>query len=322
MEILETIFKKHSEVNLLNTSKGKHVVLLAGGMSSERYVSITSSVSVAKALIENGYMVTKVDPGADVGSVLLKLNPDLVFNCLHGTYGEDGCIPGLLNMMRIPYTHSGVLASSVSFNKLIMRQIFASQDALKFADAIIVSKSDQIKVDPIQRPYVIKPLTQGSSVGVQIIFPSDEFNFSDYEFNYGDKILVEKYIKGKEIQVAVLNGKALGVLEIKVLKNRFYDYQTKYTEGYAEHIMPANLTPEKTKQALQLSEYVYKELGCNGIARAEFLYNEAEEQFYFLEINTHPGMTSLSICPEIAEHSGISFNDMIEQIISSAKYEE
>jgi D-alanine-D-alanine ligase len=152
--------------------------------------------------------------------------------------------------------------------------------------------------------------------------PEDDFNFADYTFDYGQRVLVEKYIKGREIQVAILNGVALGVLEIEVLKNRFYDYQTKYTEGYAKHIMPAPIDDTQTQKVMQLSECIYNFLGCNGIARAEFLYNQNEDMFYFLEINTHPGMTNLSICPEIAAYSGIKFNDMIEQIIASAKFEE
>jgi D-alanine-D-alanine ligase len=321
MLALETIFKLNSEIVKLNDANGQHVVLLAGGMSSERYVSLESSVSIAQALINNGYRVTKVDPGADLGAVLLELKPDVVFNCLHGTYGEDGCISGLLNMMRIPYTHSGLLASAIAFSKLVMRQVFASSKIIKFTEAIIVHKQDQIKHDPMPRPYVIKPLSQGSSVGVEIIFESDDFDFAKYDFRYGERILVEKYIKGREIQVAVLNGKALGVLEIKVLKNRFYDYQTKYTDGYAEHIMPANLDPKKMQEVMEMSEHVYRTVGCNGIARVEFLYETPEEQFYFLEINTHPGMTNLSICPEIAQYKGIGFNDLVAQIMASAKYE-
>lgn len=321
MEILNTIFNKQSQVTKLSNTEARHVVLLQGGMSSERFVSCESAKSVSRALIENGYCVTSVDPGADIGKVLLELAPDVVFNCLHGTYGEDGCISGLLNMMRIPYTHSGVLASSIAFNKLTIRQLFSSCEGVKLTHSLVVTKKQHLQNDPIPRPYVIKPLTQGSSVGVQIIFEEDEFNFATYDFPYGEQVIVEEYIRAREIQVAVLNGKALGALEIKVLKNRFYDYQTKYTQGYAQHIMPAELSRQQTQKVLAISEHVYSTLGCNGIARAEFLYQEATDTFYFLEINTHPGMTSLSICPEIAQYAGISFNDMIEQILASAKYE-
>jgi D-alanine-D-alanine ligase len=323
MEILTTIFNPLSQVTHLHDGTKPYVAILAGGMSSERYVSNDSSQSVIKALIGNNYTVTKIDPGADLASVLLKLKPDVVYNCLHGTYGEDGCVPGLLNMMRLPYTHSGLLASSIAFNKLAMRRIFASDsdNTLKLTDFIVVNKNDKITSDPLPRPYVIKPLDQGSSVGVEVIFPEDDFNFANYNFTYGNQILVEKYIKGQEVQVAVLNGKALGALEIKVLKNRFYDYQAKYTQGFAEHIFPANLPEAKIQEALKVSEYVFNFLGCNGAARVEFLYDKQEDQLYFLEINTHPGMTSLSIVPEIAMNAGISFDTLIEEIISSAKYE-
>jgi D-alanine-D-alanine ligase len=253
--------------------------------------------------------------------VLLEIKPDVVFNALHGTFGEDGCVPGLLNMMRIPYTHSGLQASSIAFNKLTMRKIFSNHADIVLIKARVVNKQDKISGDPMPRPYVIKPLSQGSSVGVEIILDGDDFNFATYDFPYGEQVLIEEYIKGREIQVAVLNGKSLGALEIKVLKNRFYDYQTKYTDGYAEHIMPAKLSDEQNSKVLKISQDVFNELGCNGIARAEFLYDEKKDIFYFLEINTHPGMTSLSICPEIAQYAGINFNDMIEQILLSAKYE-
>lgn len=321
MEILTTIFNPLSQITHVHTGTKAHVAVLAGGMSAERYVSNNSSLSVIKALINNNYTVTKIDPGADVASALLKIKPDVVFNSLHGTYGEDGCMPGLLNMMRLPYTHSGLLASSMAFNKLTMRQLFASSDTLKLAKAILINKDDNITSDPLPRPYVIKPLKEGSSIGVEVIFPQDDFDFANYNWAYGSEILIEEYIKGQEIQVAVLNGKALGALEIKVLKNRFYDYQAKYTPGFAEHIFPANLSTAKIKEALELSQYVFNFLGCNGAARAEFLYNEQDDKLYFLEINTHPGMTSLSIVPEIAMYAGMSFDTLIEEIMSSAKYE-
>jgi D-alanine-D-alanine ligase len=321
METLTTIFNPLSQITPVHTGTKAHVAVLVGGMSAERHVSNDSGLSVIKALINNNYTVTKIDPGADVASALLEVKPDLVYNCLHGTYGEDGCLPGLLNMMCLPYTHSGVLASSIAFNKLATRRFFASNDAIKLARAQIINKGDQITADPLPRPYVIKPLKEGSSIGIKIVFPEDDFDFASYDFAYGDQILVEEYIKGQEIQVAVLNGKALGVLEIKVLKNRFYDYQAKYTPGFAEHIFPANLSASKIQEAQSLAQYIFNFLGCNGAARVEFLYDKTNDELYFLEINTHPGMTNLSIVPEIAMHAGISFDNLIEEIISSAKYE-
>jgi D-alanine-D-alanine ligase len=321
MSNLQTIFNTKSTVEVISSSGEKHIVVLCGGMSSERYVSLDSAKSIISALVKSGYRVTKVDPGADVGATIHQLAPDVVFNTLHGTYGEDGCIPGLLNMMRIPYTHSGLQASCVAFDKLLMRKLFAANNNVTLIPAKVVRKSDLISADPMPRPYVIKPLAQGSSVGVEIIFEGDAFNFADYSFPYGEQIIVEKYIKAREIQVAVLNGKALGALEIQVLKGRFYDYQAKYTQGYAKHLMPAALLEAQTNKVLQMAQYVYNDIGCNGIARVEFLFDQQADIFYFLEINTHPGMTSLSLCPEIADYVGISFEELVAQILATAKYE-
>ena len=321
MQNLNTVFNTLSTITKLNNNGSKHVIVLSGGMSAERFISIESGKAVTQALLDNKYKVTIVDPGKDIGAVLLELKPDVVYNNLHGTYGEDGSIPGLLNIMRIPYTHSGLHASSIAFNKLTMRQFFSAAQEVIFTNATLVEKNNTIKTDPMPRPYVIKPLSQGSSIGINIIMPDDDYDFANYDFAYGEQILIEQYIKGREIQVAILNGKALGVLEVQVLKNRFYDYQAKYTDGYTKHIVPAPLKQKHNDQVLRISEYVYHRLGCNGIARVEFLFDEEAEIFYFLEINTHPGMTKLSICPEIAQAVGVEFNQMIQQIIDTAKYE-
>ncbi len=315
-----TMFKDTSLVTEHNLHGKKHIVILEGGMSAERSVSLSSSQGVTKALIENGYRVTSVDFGADLGAILLKTKPDIVYNCLHGTYGEDGCIPGLLNIMHIPYTHSGICASAIAFNKQKSRDFFFAHN-IKCAEGKVISKLSALKDDPMPRPYVIKPLNQGSSIGIEIVFESDNFIFANYDFPYGDEILVEKYIKGREMQIAVLNGKALGVLEIKPLYKRFYDFETKYTDGMAEHIMPANIPENIYNKLLALSEKMFNNLGCKGIARAEFLYCEEDNECYALELNTHPGMTPLSICPEIANYSGKNFNTLVEEILQSASYE-
>jgi D-alanine-D-alanine ligase len=315
-----TIFRGKSEVTEISASGKKHVAVLCGGMSSEREVSLSSSNGVIKALVDLGYKVTKVDMGVDLAICLSGLKPDVVFNCLHGTYGEDGCVPGLLNIMRIPYTHSGVLASSLAFNKAKSREICISNN-IKCAFGILINKKDKIHIDPIPRPYVIKPLTQGSSIGIEVILTEDDFDFSNYDYPYGDQVLIEKYIKGREIQVAVLNGKALGVLELKILSHRFYDYETKYTDGLADHIQPANLSKDAYTRVMQISEHIYALLGCSGICRVEFIYSDAEDEFYILEANTHPGMTPLSICPDIARHNNMSFTELVEEILKSAAYE-
>ncbi|HJD56367.1 MAG TPA: D-alanine--D-alanine ligase [Rickettsia endosymbiont of Pyrocoelia pectoralis] len=320
MHKYQTNWVENSKVKILSDSGSKHIALVGGGMSAEREVSLVSSEGVGNALIAAGYKVTFIDMGADIAVKLQEIKPDIVFNCLHGTYGEDGYLPGLLNIMRIPYTHSGVLASALAFDKVHSRSWFLTNN-INMAESIVVNKSDAIKVDPMKRPYVIKPLTQGSSIGVEVIFVEDDFDFADYDFPYGDQVIIEKYIKGRELQVAVLNGKALGALEIKLLKNRFYDYETKYTEGFAEHLCPAPLPADLYNTLLTESEKIYKTMNCSGAARVEFILEDHTNKLFALEINTHPGMTPLSIVPEIAAYAGISFAQLIEEIIKTANFE-
>lgn len=321
MSNLQTTFRAKSVVTSVSAAGKKHVALLAGGMSAEREVSLSSGAGVSQALVEKGYQVTMVDMGADLSACLLELKLDVVYNCLHGTYGEDGCVPGLLNIMRIPYTHSGVLGSSLAFNKAKSREIFISNN-IKCASGIIVHKKDGIKTDPIHRPYVIKPLTQGSSIGIEVIFEGDDFSFADYSYEYGDEVLLEKYIQGREINVAVLNGKALGTLELKLTNKRFNDYEAKYTEGFVEHIQPANLPAHALERLNEISEKVCELMLIRGLARVEFIYSDEEDDFYILEINTHPGMTPLSICPDIARGVGMTYADLVEEILQGAAYDE
>ena len=304
-----------------NTIK-KHVVVIGGGMSAEREVSYMSSNGIVRSIIELGHHVTFVDMGADIAVLLLNLKPDVVYNALHGTYGEDGCLPGLLNIMRIPYTGPGVLASAIALNKRKSYEIFRST-GIKIPESKLIKKSDGYTKDPIKRPYVIKPLSQGSSVGVQVVFPEDIFSFSDYDFPYGDEILIEEYIKGREMQVAVLNGRAIGVLEIKLLKNkRFYDYETKYTEGFAEHLLPAPVSLEMYNNIKALAEKACSVLDCvTGMIRVEMIYSSEKNELYMLEVNTHPGMTPLSICPEIATLENMSYKDLVKEILEEAKFE-
>lgn len=316
----QTRYREKTSIETKSATGKKHIAVVGGGMSAEREVSLSSSNGVCSTLVELGYQVTFVDMGGDIAVILDSLKPDIVFNCLHGTYGEDGCLQGMLNIMHIPYTHAGVKSSAISFDKATSREIFITH-GLKYAQSKLVHKEDKLTSDPMPRPYVIKPISQGSSVGVELVFEEDAFDFAHYNFEYGETILVEQYIKGREIQVATLNGKALGVLEIKLLKNRFYDYETKYTEGFAEHLVPAPLSDEQMRRVLALSEKVNNLLNITGLARVEWLYQEEEDEFYILEANTHPGMTPLSICPEIAAYAGIDFPQLLEEIIATAKYE-
>jgi D-alanine-D-alanine ligase len=298
----------------------KHIAVVYGGMSAEREVSLMSSVGIIETLVRLGYKVTGVDMGNDFATVIQEVNPDIVFNCLHGTYGEDGCVPGVLNILRIPYTHSGLLSSAVSFNKIFSRNIFMQND-IPCANGLILHKND-VNGDPMSRPYVIKPIAEGSSLGVEIVFEDDKFNMEDYKFEYGDKVIVEEYIPGHELQVAVLNGKALnGILEIELLKRRFYDYDTKYVEGFANHILPAVIPHEVADRILHLSEKACEALGCRGMVRVEWRYDSVSNRLFILEVNTHPGFTPLSICPEIAKYCGVPFDMLLENLLSSAAYD-
>lgn len=323
-ELIHFVKSNGVYIEQYNGLKGdaKHVVVLGGGMSAEREVSYMSSNGVVRSLLSLGYKVTFMDKGADISMVLSKLKPDVVFNALHGTYGEDGCVPGLLNIMRIPYTSCGVLASSLAFNKKKSNEIFRA-NGINIPKSLIIKKSDNLKIEPLKRPYVIKPLSQGSSVGVEIIFAEDNFDFASYDFPYGDEIIVEEYVSGREMQIAVLDGKALGVLEIKLLKGkRFYDYETKYTEGFAEHLLPAPVAPEVYNELMSIAEKAYTIFDCKGMVRVEILYDEQNRAYYMLEVNTHPGMTPLSICPEIASSKGISYTKLVEIILNEATFEQ
>lgn len=296
----------------------KHIVVLKGGMSAEREVSFSSGSGTVKNLIELGYKVTSLDMGTDIAKYLLELQPDVVFNALHGPYGEDGCVSGLLEIMQIPYTHSGVLASALALDKIHSQDLFI-KNGIKCPNRLIIDKKQNIKNDPMQRPYVIKPINQGSSIGVIVVFKEDDFDFASYDYPYGDQIIVENYISGKEINVAVLGNKAIGTMEIVCLKNRFYDYESKYTDGFADHIFPARLSAEDNKKALEISERVHNLIGCNCVSRVEFRFNEEEREFYLLEINSHPGLTPLSIVPDIAARNGINFKQLLQILIEEAE---
>ncbi|MFV9875357.1 MAG: D-alanine--D-alanine ligase [Rickettsiales endosymbiont of Dermacentor nuttalli] len=295
-----------------------HVIVLMGGISTEREVSLNSATGIIESLKTLNYKVTPIDMGRDIATVLLDLKPDVVFNALHGGYGENGCVSGLLDILDIPYTHSEVLASSIGINKLKSINIFA-QHGIKAAPYVIINKHSNLAVEPMKRPYVIKPISEGSSIGIHIVLEQDNFDINNYDFPYGDEVLIEQYIPGQEIQVAIINNKAIGALEI-VPKGKFYDYHSKYTDGFAKHIMPASLSKSATKKVLLLAEKAHNALGCRGISRVDFRYNkdEGDDGFYILEINTHPGMTPLSIVPEIAAYHGITYSNIVKFLVEDA----
>jgi D-alanine-D-alanine ligase len=303
--------------------KKKKIAVLLGGLSAEREVSVSSGKSVVKALKDMKYDVVEVDVGRDVAAVLASVNPDVVFNALHGEYGEDGKIQGLLDMMGIPYTHSGVMASSICMHKHISKQLFVANGILMPKSELLTEKQVETAKIPkavmelMQKPYVIKPLNQGSSFGVQIVKEPKKFTINNYHFEYGKTVLVEQYIAGREINVAIIDGKAIGTLEIK-MKEGFFDYKAKYTEGLAEKIIPADLSDAQTKQVLEIAEQTNKIVGARGVGRPEFIFDGKD--FYLIEFNTHPGFTPISLVPKIAAYKNISFNQLIESLINGATY--
>lgn len=295
-----------------------HVVVLKGGLSKEREVSLTSGAAVEKALMELGYRVSSVDAKEDTAAQLSELKPQVVFNALHGQFGEDGCMQGLLEVMGIPYTHSGVLASALAMDKPAAKKIFEAV-GLRCPEGGVYRLGDILEDIPFAFPFVIKPTNEGSSVAVSIIFSRDDLTPLAKE-NADHIYLVERYIPGREIQVAVLDGEALGAIEIKPHKG-FYDYEAKYTAGKADHLMPAPLPEAEYKEVCVLAERAHRALGCRGLTRSDFRYNDqdlGEGLFYLLETNTQPGMTPLSLAPEIAAHRGMTFNDLVDRLVKGA----
>lgn len=304
----------------------KHVAVLMGGLSAEREVSLNSGKACAEALRELGYQVSEIDVGHDVAEKLSALKPDVAFNALHGRFGEDGCMQGILEILEIPYTHSGLLASAIAMDKPAAKKIFAAE-GIRCAEGHVVSKQEMLASEPLPRPFVVKPSNEGSSVGVTIVKENDNFFFDETSWPFGEEVLVETYIPGREIQVAVLDDKALGAIEIVPLSG-FYDYEAKYTDGKAKHLMPAPINADAYAEVMELALRAHKALGCRGLTRTDFRYDDGAKTkaanggkgvFYILETNTQPGMTKLSLSPEIAAHAGITFNQLVETLLQSAR---
>jgi len=296
----------------------KHVAVLKGGISAEREVSLSSGVAVEEALAALGHRVSPVDVGPNVVEELKRLKPDVAFNALHGRFGEDGCMQGVLELLKIPYTHSGVLASAVAMDKPMAKVVFAAA-GIRCANGVVATKDEVIGRDVMSRPYVVKPSNEGSSVGVKLVFANDNFFFTRENWPYGETVLVEQYVPGREITVAVLDDVPLGVTEITT-KSGFYDYDNKYTEGGSTHICPAPLPKEKYDEVMQLALKAHRALGCRSLSRSDFRYDEkGDGHFYILETNTQPGMTRLSLSPELAAYAGISFNELVARILAAAR---
>ncbi len=296
----------------------KKVLVLAGGFSAERKVSLISGQCVVKALVSMGYKVIWHDlqNGKNLFKALEEEKPDVVFNALHGNWGEDGEIQGFLDVLQIPYTHSGLETSLIGMNKLLCKEL-CSKAGVKTApyQALTYAEFKQ-KGTNVPMPYVVKPQNDGSSVGVFIVNNEADKERVCYKDNVR-QILVEKYIAGKEITVAVLDGIACGVTELRP-KATFYDYKAKYTDGVTQHVLPAEIPEEAAKQATHYAETVHKLLKCNVISRSDFRYNETDG-VVFLEVNTNPGLTPLSLVPEQAKYKGISYEDLCQKLVENAR---
>ncbi len=298
------------------------IVVLMGGLSGERKISFLTGKACSKALKKKGYKVVDLDAKGYFVDELKQLKPKIVFNALHGKYGEDGFVQSILESLKIPYTHSGVLSSSLAMDKELSRLIFIKNN-LKVPKYFLLQKDHQgnsnkkFNNKKIKFPIVIKPINEGSSLGVSICKNKKQFTnkYKKLMENY-DRILVEEYIPGREIQVAVMGEKALGAIEL-VPRRQFYDYTAKYSNtAQTQHIMPAPLSPKKYKEILGLAKKAHELLGCRGITRSDFRF--FKNKFYLLETNTQPGLTKLSLVPEIAQYCGIKFEDLIVWMTENA----
>jgi D-alanine-D-alanine ligase len=300
----------------------KHVAVLMGGWSAEREVSLRSGRACADALERLGYGVTRIDVGRDIATLLSTIQPDAAFNVLHGRPGEDGTLQGMLEILGIPYTHSGVLASSLAMRKDMAKDVFRAA-GVPVPEGVIASRFDVARDHVMAPPYVIKPVAEGSSVGVFIVpaeqpHPPQEIVREDWP--YGEGVIVEKYIAGKELTCAVMGHEALGVIEI-VPTVRFYDYESKYAPGGSKHLLPAPISPFVYQQVRRLALAAHDALGCRGVSRTDFRYDDrtvGTGGLFCLEVNTQPGMTETSLVPELAAHAGITFDELVRWMIEEA----
>jgi D-alanine-D-alanine ligase len=297
----------------------KKIGVLMGGLSAEREVSLKSGTAVHQALVSQGYRAVAIDVGRDLSTALIRESIDTAFIALHGRYGEDGCVQGLLELMQIPYTGSGVLASALAMHKLYSKQAFAASGILT-APFHHFRRGETVTLKQLSfgLPVVVKPVQEGSSVGVSIVKAESDIDSAlKLAFSHDEEILVEQYIKGQEVQVGILDNRPVGAIEI-VPKNEFYDFEAKYTDGMAEHIFPARLDKDLYEKAQQVGLSAHTALGCSGYSRVDLLITKSGD-CYVLEVNTLPGMTALSLLPEIAaKGAGLSFEELVKRIIESA----
>jgi D-alanine-D-alanine ligase len=303
--------------------KVKHVAVLMGGFSSERPVSLSSGNACADALEREGYRVTRVDVERDVGAVLAALRPDVAFNALHGPYGEDGTVQGVLEYLAIPYTHSGVLASALAMNKEQAKRV-ARSVGIPVAESTVLDRHEIGNEHPMAPPYVVKPVNEGSSFGVVIVKEGQSHPpqvISSPDWKYGDSVMVERFIAGRELTCAVMGDTALGVTEIIPVGHAFYDYDSKYVAGGSKHECPAKISPNIYHAVQTLALKAHQVIGCRGVSRSDFRYDDRHSEngeLIWLEVNTQPGMTPTSLVPEIAAAAGLSFGDLLSWMVEDA----
>jgi D-alanine-D-alanine ligase len=298
----------------------KHVAVLMGGWSAEREVSLRSGEACAKALTRLGYRVSPIDAGRDIATALTAIRPDAALNVLHGRPGEDGTLQGMLEILGIPYSHSGVLASALAMHKVYAKAIFRA-GGIPVADDLVASRFEAAERHLMAPPYVVKPIAEGSSVGVFIVTedrpkPPQELYRDDWPF--GEDVLIERYIPGKELTCAVLGDRALDVIDI-VPATAFYDYEAKYAAGGSKHVLPAQILPNVYQEVRRLTLAAHSALGCRGVSRADFRYDDrGTGKLVCLEINTQPGMTETSLVPELAAYAGITFDELVRWMVEDA----
>ena len=301
----------------------KHVAVLMGGWSAERPVSLNSGRGCADALEGRGYRVSRIDVGRDIAETLTRLRPDVAFNALHGPAGEDGSIQGLLEILRIPYTHSGVLASALAMQKDLAKVVMQAA-GVPVASGIVVDRREAALRHVLEPPYVLKPVNEGSSFGVVIVkegraHPPQEVGREDWP--YGERLLAERFVAGQELTCAVIGDRALDIIEIQPVSENFYGFDAKYAKGGSRHILPAQIKPKIYHKVQELALRAHRALGCRGVSRADFRFDDSrgpDGDLVCLEVNTQPGMTETSLVPEMAAHAGLSFGDLVEWMVEDA----
>ena len=301
----------------------RRIAVLMGGWSSEREVSLSSGKACADALESSGERVERIDVNRDIGEVLNRLKPDIAFNALHGPFGEDGTVQGILEFLQIPYTHSGVMASSLAMNK-VRAKIIAAHGGVAVAESKVMSRFDAAKAHAMEPPYVVKPISEGSSFGVRIVregasAPPADLGGDDWA--YKDEVMVERYVPGRELTCAVMGERALGVIEIVSQGRDFYDFEAKYAPGGSKHILPADILPNIYQKVRTMALAAHKAIGCRGISRSDFRFDDCPQgtgDLIWLEVNTQPGMTSTSLVPELALEEGYDFAKLLQWMVEDA----